>query len=190
MSIQCGICKNVMPTTSFLGHKERKHSMVERVKYIKLPDLVMLNDGTHCGQLIKCHFCPNRIPENAMERHLQRSHCDCHLCGKKLLKSNYDKHMQQKHGQHRMKTSNLSQSKSSIQSDDVRMATAMDTLTVQNPSPVPYQLVTPSINVHPISFDNLNDIIRVNEWELHNYIRQGRVYTKDGHLYLRNVNVF
>lgn len=151
MAIQCGVCKNVMPSSSFPSHKKRKHAMEQKVSYITLPDI---NCETNCGQLIKCRFCPNRIPEHAMERHLQRSHCDCHLCGKTLLKSYYEKHMQGKHG--------------------------------NSPSPIPPP--TNQTTVKPSN--NHSDIIRVNEWQLHNYIRQNRVYSKGGLLYLRNVDLF
>lgn len=190
MAVQCGICKNVMPSSSFLSHKERKHSMEQHVPYVKLPDEVLNNEKT-TGKLVKCRHCPNRIPEHAMERHLQRSHVDCHLCGKILQKSNYDKHMQQKHGNNLMGTSSLSQSKSSIQSD-IDLASAMDFLR-DDPSPVPYR-PPPPLSAKDLmesqSPKKNSDIIRVNEWQLHNYIRQGRVYTKDGCLYLRNVDVF
>lgn len=187
MAIQCGICKNFMPSSSFPSHKERKHSMEQRVPYVNLPDDVLKHD-TNNAKLIKCRHCPNRIPENAMERHLHRSHVDCRLCGKTLQKCNYDKHMQQKHSQNLMVTSNLSQSKSSIQSD-IDLASAMDSL--RDPPPIPYRPPPASINPFKVSTaNNKSDVIRVNEWELHNYIRQGRVYTKDGCLYLRNINLF
>lgn len=188
MAIQCGICKNVMPSSSFLSHKERKHSMERRVSYIELPDNVLKTDRqANNGQLIKCRHCPNRIPENAMERHLKRSHIDCHLCGKTFQKTNFDKHMQQKHGF--MGTSSLSQSKSSIQSDS-DLASTMDFM--RDSSPVSYQPApTPSLSsFEPSSSKANSDVIRVNEWELHRYIRQGRVYTKNGCLYLRNVDCF
>lgn len=188
MAIQCGICKNIMPSASFPSHKERKHSNERRVPYVKLPDS-MLKSAVNSGALLKCRHCPNRIPENAMERHMKRCHIECHLCKKMLTKSNRDKHMQQKHGSHLVDTSSLSQSKSSLQSDE--MALAMDLLSVRDPSPVPYQpppMPTPfETRVSPPR--TKSDVIRVNEWELHNYIRQGRVYTKNGFLYLRNRNV-
>lgn len=189
MAIQCGICKNVMPWASFLAHKERKHSMESRVPYNKLPDDVLKTDPV-AGKLIKCRHCPNRIPENGMERHLQRSHIDCLLCGKTLQKSNYDKHMQQKHGVNSMATSRLAQSKSSFQSDsDLASSSTRD------PSPIPYRPPLPPTSSNPLipSASKTNaksDVIRVNEWELCKYIRQGRVYTKNGTLYLRNVDVF
>lgn len=192
MAIQCGICKNVMPSTSFLSHKERKHSMEQRVPYIKLSEDILKTEKTS-GKLVKCRHCPNRIPENAMERHLQRSHIDCHLCGKTLQKSNTEKHMQQKHGSNLMGTSSLSESKSSIQSD-IDLTSVMDLL--RDPSPIPYRPPPPpsppsSHNpLIPSASKTKSDVIRVNEWELHKYIRQGRVYTKNGCLYLRNVDLY
>lgn len=233
MAVQCGICKNVMPSSSFLSHKERKHSTEQRVPFIKLPDNVLNSNGTANGQLIKCRHCPNRIPEHAMERHLQRSHFECHLCGKvlpmlgsiieallkthyfetlllinllllsfltgKILqKSNHKQHMQQKHGTNLMATSNLTQSKSSIYSDSDLASTISSTY---DPSPIPYRPPpTPSpvlastqsktsanaLLSAPLKTNNKPDVIRVNEFELHKYIRQGRVYTKNGCLYLRN----
>lgn len=113
MSIQCGICKNVMPSASFMNHKERKHSLLDHVPYVRVTDdqvrKVDSNDRTSAasvaatiiaaGPLVKCRFCPNRLSKGAMERHLQRCHIDCHLCGKTLLKSNRANHMKQKHGQ-------------------------------------------------------------------------------------------
>lgn len=106
MSIQCGICKNIMPSTSFLNHKERKHSMIDHVPYVKLSngDGVATDAAARATSaasvfepMVKCRFCPNRVPKSAMERHLQRCHIECHLCGKNLLKSNRTKHMEQKH---------------------------------------------------------------------------------------------
>ncbi|XP_055306323.1 uncharacterized protein LOC129570656 [Sitodiplosis mosellana] len=191
MAIQCGLCKNVMPSSSFLSHKERKHSMEQRVPYVKLPDDVLKSDTAN-GKLIKCRHCPNRIPEHAMERHLQRSHVKCHLCGKILQKFNYDQHMQQKHGTNLVATSSLSQSKSSIQSDSDLASTMGST---RDPSPIPYRPPPPQTSGKPLmpspsKTNNKSDVIRVNEWELHKYIRQGRVYTKNGCLYLRNVDLF
>lgn len=167
MSIQCGICKNVMPSASFMHHKERKHSLLDHVPYVKVTDdQVDSNDRTTsaasvaaaiiaAGPLVKCRFCPNRLPKGAMERHLQRCHIDCHLCGKTLLKSNRANHMKQKHGQDArtiapaavtviansdtMSSSSssngdlrematLSQSKSSVQSDSDGSSTAASTV--------------------------------------------------------------
>lgn len=189
MAIQCGICKNIMPSASFLSHKERKHAMERRVPYVKLPDSMLKSSTANC-EMVKCRFCPNRIPENAMERHLKRCHIECHLCKKMLLKSNHDKHMQQKHGNNFEDTSSLSQSKSSLQSDE--MASMMDSLSTRDPSPVPYRPPPMPLQSEQQQSPprNKSDVIRVNEWQLHNYIRQGRVYTKNGFLYLRNMNVF
>lgn len=186
MAIQCGLCNNIMPSSSFLTHKERKHSMVVRVPYVKLPDDVLKRDSTE-KQMVKCRFCPNRVPEDTMERHLQRCHITCHLCSKTLLKSSYEKHMQQKHGGNFMRTKDLSQSKASVQSD----VSTTESLAENDPPPVPFRpppFSTVSSMIQDTS-DN-SDVIRVNEWELCKYIRQGRVYTKDGCLYLRNVNAY
>lgn len=189
MAIQCGICKNIMPSASFPSHKERKHAMERRVPYIKLPDSMLRNGTINC-EMVKCRFCPNRIPDNAMERHLKRCHIECHLCKKMLLKSNHDKHMQQKHGNNLADTSSLSQSKSSLQSDG--MASTIDSVSMRDPSPVPYRPPPMPIQSKPQPLVQTfkSDIIRVNDWQLHNYIRQGRVYTKNGFLYLRNLDVF
>lgn len=142
MSIQCGICRNIMPSASFLNHKERKHSVIDHVPYAKLSDDQSRKGDSNgdsaaaavAGPLVKCRFCPNRIPKSAMERHLQRCHIECHLCEKMLLKSNLAKHMEQKH---RTSDSNgigsssnlpdltvLSQSKLSMQSDSDGSITA------------------------------------------------------------------
>lgn len=225
MAIQCGLCNNIMPSSSFLSHKERKHSMEQRVPYMKLPDDVLRSDSTG-GPLVKCRYCPNRVPQNAMERHLQRSHVNCHLCSKTLLKSNAEKHMQQKHGMNMMmrtqplkplqQTNNLMNSIdrspparfyssslmssagllgscASMRSDgDLSDGASPDLLTEQDPPPVPYRpppmpLTNPMIHQSP---SKNPDFIRVTEWQLHNYMRQGRVYRKNGFLYLRNVDAF
>lgn len=192
MAIQCGICKNIMPTASFLSHKERKHSMVDRVPYVKLPDDLLKSDYSE-RPLVKCRFCPNRVPENAMDRHLQRCHINCKLCSKTLLKSNYEKHMQQKHGNHLMRSKIVSQSKASLQSDDDLSTSTADSSTERDPPPVPYRPPPPPASnvscTKQTATDN-SDFIRVNEWQLHNYIRQGRVYRKNGFLYLRNVDAY
>lgn len=139
-----------MPSSSFLNHKERKHSMIDHVPYAKLLDDQVvkrdssadaINDASSAavGPLVKCRFCPNRIPKGTMERHLQRCHVECHLCGKTLLKSNRAKHIAQKHGNSSSsngisggKSSNLpdlaalSQSKSSMHSDSDESIAASD----------------------------------------------------------------
>lgn len=189
MAIQCGICKNIMPSSSFLTHKERKHSMLENVPYVKLSENVLKSD-LECGPLVKCRFCPNRIPANAMQRHLQRSHIECQWCNKILLKSNYDKHMQQKHATNLSSLTDLSQSKSSIQSDCDLIATPIDSAS-DSSSPVPFSMQTSTTNHSTTSTSEPGNIEHVDIWQLNNYIRQGRVYTKDGCLYLRNtLNVF
>lgn len=91
--------------------------------------------------------------------------------------------MQQKHGHNLLRSKTVSQSKASLQSID--MSTERDPPPVQYRSP-PVSNVSCS---NQAAADN-SDFIRVNEWQLHNYIRQGRVYTKDGFLYLRNMNAF
>lgn len=177
MAIQCGVCKNIMPSSSFLSHRERKHSMLQRVPYVKMPDDVLKGDSGN-GPMVKCRFCPNRIPSDAMERHLQRCHIECWLCQKTLLKSNYEKHMQQKHGSNLSGLSSLSQSKSSIQSDCDMAASTLDSVSESSLSPIPFETQSPAMK-QP-------DVIHVDIWQLKAYIRQGRVYTKDGSLYLRN----
>lgn len=177
MAIQCGVCKNIMPSSSFLSHRERKHSMLQRVPYVKMPDDVLKGDSGN-GPMVKCRFCPNRIPSDAMERHLQRCHIECRLCQKTLLKSNYEKHLQQKHGSNLSGLSSLSQSKSSIQSDCDMAASTLDSVSESSLSPIPFETQSPAMK-QP-------DVIHVDIWQLKAYIRQGRVYTKDGSLYLRN----
>lgn len=224
-SIQCGICKNVMPSKSFITHKERKHSMEPHVPYIKLLMDDLPQTTTNNGDLMKCRFCPNRIPANTMEKHMKRCHIECELCKKTYLKSNYSQHMQQKHNL--IVTSKLSESKSSLQSTDSKSSlqssdsksslkssysksslqssggsssssiTSFQMKAAQfndifecDPPLVPYR---PPPQLSPSSFKqspppkHKSDVIRVNEWQLHNYIRQGRVYTKNGCLYLRHV---
>lgn len=175
MSIQCGICKNIMPSGSFLSHTERKHSMIEHVPYVKLSDDQARNGSVNAaatvataaaaiaGPLVKCRFCPNRIPKENMERHLQRCHIECHLCGKTLLKSSRAKHMEQKHGINNTigsisTTSNsnlpelavLSQSKSSMQSDsDESMSASNRNFSADFNSPtvqMPYQSYAASLS--------------------------------------------
>lgn len=172
MTVQCGICKNIMPSASFQSHKERKHGKERRVPYVKVPENA-IKPETNTGDLVKCRFCPNRIPEHTMERHLKRCHIECHLCKKMLLKSNVTKHMQQKHGSNLEDTSSLSQSKSSLQSDE--MVSAIDLMSLRDPSPVRYrrpQMPTAQQS-QPSQSNAKSEFIRVNEWELHNYIRQG-----------------
>lgn len=117
-----------MPSANFLSHRERKHSMIENVPYVKLSNDQQRKDSAmDVGPLVKCRFCPNRIPNTAMARHLERCHIECHLCGRTLLKSNRAKHMAQKHGESNRNDNDdgsnlpdlavLSQSKSSLLSE-------------------------------------------------------------------------
>lgn len=186
MAIQCGICKNIMPASSFLSHKERKHALKQRVPYMKLPD-ALLKSGSNCGTLVKCQFCPNRIPENTMERHLKRCHIECGLCEKTLLKSNYEKHVQQKHGSNLTGLASLSQSKSSMQSDGDCLAPAVDSIEVSDSYSISQRSMSPETLTQPTpKCRNEPDVLHVDIWQVAVYIRQGRVYTKDGTLYLRN----
>lgn len=149
-----------MPASSFLKHKERKHSLIDDVKYQKL-SIEATTTKSNPLEMVKCRYCPNKIPNDAMERHMQRSHIGCHLCGKIILKSNFDRHMEKKHDQSPLCSTNSS----SVVSMDQLMAEVFE----------------------PLPKPKVPEFIYITEYQLGSYLKQGRVYTKNGFLYLRNV---
>lgn len=163
-----------MAASSFLKHKETKHSLLSDVKYIKLIELddqQQSSDATPKTEtpvlMVKCKYCPNKIPSDGMERHLQRSHIECNVCGIIIMKTNLERHMERKHG----------------------VATPGSSVTSDSPSPSNWSIEPQSISVsQPQPKPKVPDFIYINEYQLGAYLRQKRVYTKDGFLYLRNVD--
>lgn len=182
-AVQCGICRNVMSSASFITHKERKHSLLSHVPYKKMPDDTIYN-AQASGDLVKCRFCPNRIPSDAMEKHMKRFHIECHLCHKIYTKSNFEKHMTKNHTLN--DSTDVSQSSSSLTEESMEQQQMEPQSSHNDPPLVPYQPPPPELFDLTSPPRSKGEIIRVNEWQLHNYIRQGRVYTKNGCLYLRH----
>lgn len=176
--MKCCVCSNVMAASSFLKHKETKHSLLSDVKYIKLieSDDQQSLDATPKTEtpitMIKCKYCPNKIPSNGMERHLQRSHIECNVCGIIITKANLERHMELKHG----------------------AATPDSSIACDSPTPSNQSMASEPVSQQskpvsqPMSKPKVPEFIYINEYQLGAYLRQKRVYTKDGFLYLRNVD--
>lgn len=198
-SIKCGMCKNLMPAIHFPGHIERKHPTAERVKYIKLPNVELNKKAIE--PYVKCRFCPNKIPEHSLQKHMDKCHAECRLCGSKMMKTTLKQHMDDKHGDNQFDFSKqLSQSCSSLSMDDSLGTTfqaipAIDENHFQSTSSLSTTSSSWSSQQMPSSLSlssqqiptPTENIIRVNDWELQRYLRQGRVYTKNGFLYLRDI---
>lgn len=182
--VKCCVCSNVMAASSFLKHKETKHSLLSNVKYIKLSELddhrQQSADVTPKTEMpaimVKCKFCPNKIPIDGMERHLQRSHIECNVCGIYIMKANLERHMERKHCANTpdtLLTCNSLMSSSSPSSSNRSIANELQSIAVtRSPQPI----------------SKVPEFIYINEYQLGAYLRQKRVYTKDGFLYLRNVD--
>lgn len=169
-----------MAASSFLKHKETKHSLLSEVKYTKLIELIdqQSPDATPKTEMpvvmVKCKYCPNKIPNDGIERHLQRSHIECNVCGIIIMKTNLERHMERKHGK----------------------ATPDSSVTCDSQSPLnrsiiinePQSIWVPQPQPQPQPKPNVPEFIYINEYQLGAYLRQKRVYTKDGFLYLRNVD--
>lgn len=175
--VKCCVCSNVMAASSFLKHKETKHSLLSNVKYIKLIELDDQQSPEAMAKIetpvtmIKCKYCPNKIPSDGMERHLLRSHIECNICGIIIMKANLERHTERKHG--------------------VTTPDASETCNSLSPSPSDRSIVNEPQSI-PVrqsqSQPKVPEFIYINEYQLGAYLRQKRVYTKDGYLYLRNVD--
>lgn len=170
-NIQCGVCKNVMSSAAFLAHKERKHPMFEFVTYVKVPACERKHDTNI--SFIKCKYCPNKVPEQSMDKHMKKCHISCHVCGNVVFRMAFDQHMQRKHSF--ANTMNGSMSHENF----------FERKYLNNDGAVKEQRSSRSSSVS-VKSEPAN--IRINEYQLAQFIRQGRVYRKDGFLYLRNVD--
>ncbi|XP_031637208.1 uncharacterized protein LOC116349764 [Contarinia nasturtii] len=186
MAIRCGLCSNVMVSEHFFSHRKRKHPHELNVPFTAVSDDIIKSKQVENVKYVRCRFCPNDVPVKSLEKHLERCHIDCGVCGKTLLKSKLDQHMR-KHN----KKQNQMNTSSPIKADVENLASEMNAMAMlDNPSPIrPSPSSTPSspLRTKTPSPNRKSNIVRCNEWQLHNYIRQGRVYTKNGCLYLRNI---
>lgn len=168
VNIKCGVCSNVMPAAKFLSHKERKHPTIEFVKYIKLPAIERELDPNVA--YVKCRYCPNKIPEHSMDKHMQKCHVECHVCGTIVSKASFDKHMERKHC-----LGDLQQRTSAMSTDNLLGHKFNDGhRSMQRSSSVCSKPQPPNL--------------RINEYQLKQFLREQRVYRKDGFLYLRSVD--
>lgn len=198
-NIQCGICKNVMPAAKFLAHKERKHPLTEFVKYVKLP-AIERDNGPAAVSYVKCRYCPNRVPATSLDKHMQKCHAACHLCGHVISKTGYDRHMRDKHNLAALKAG----ASSTVGGSMPNMAGRMGRLDGQwtgnggqsgRHSPVYRHNGSDDSGrggqlSRSASTSTLTPTpeIRIDQNQLVELVRQGRVYRKDGFLFLRSQN--
>lgn len=160
-----------MPPPAFLAHKERKHPLIEFVEYVKVPASERKHDANI--SFLKCKYCPNKVPEQSMDKHMKKCHIECHVCGNVVFKMAFDQHMQRKHCF--ANTVNASMSHGDLfQREFLNNGGAASVQRAPRSSSVSVKSEPPNI--------------RINEYQLAQFIRQGRVYRKDGFLYLRNVD--
>lgn len=161
-----------MPATSFPKHRKLKHSLVAHVKFIKISDTNEQNDPdkeNEENKLIRCRYCINKIRRKSMDRHLIRIHTTCHVCNCVVKRINLKRHLKRKHSDEILSTQT---------SDSERSTT-------NSPEPSePTEPPEPDINVRP-STPYVPEVLRINDYQLRMYMKQGRVYKKYGYFHLR-----
>lgn len=215
MSIRCGKCLNVMPMSCFADHKKRKHQTESHVPYEKLPEQkikpkekVELVKCRFCTNRIPeesmkkhveryhifCWICLKTLIRSKFKAHMEK-----HVMKDKQMStsSQIKPSKQLDYLTSDLDALNIHETSPILNIWSIGSSTSSSSSESSYPSPnkiLPKPLPSnsgyppspnkiSSFNTSPIATES---IIRCTDWQLHDYIRQGRVYTKDGCLYLRH----